>query len=187
MCSRCKQTLGIPDDSAEGWRIWKWCIRISPRPGQPSTTFSVQKWISARLLFLVENQGVRKFHVHADVDPSQTEPVPSILLWVFTPDLFYSSSIPTQDRQDPTRSMKVFYQYQTYAPPKPGEPESASIEQVSFVQELYDVLERGLKESQQLLPGSARKFQGWEVGLLERFDTGDVKPVKLETPEADLS
>lgn len=76
--------------------------------------------------------------------------------------------------------MKVFYQSQTYTPPQTGEPESASIEDVAFPKELFEALERTLKESQKLVPASARRFQGWEVGLLERFDLGDMKSLALE-------
>jgi hypothetical protein len=100
-------------------------------------------------------------------------PVPSLLVWVFTPDILFSSSIPTPGRLDPTRSVKVFYQRQTWQPLKPGEPESASIEDVEFPQNLYEELDEALSGSQRLLPPTARKFQGWDVGLLERFEVAE--------------
>jgi hypothetical protein len=131
---------------------------------------TVQKWISARLLYLIENTGLRKFHVHATTSPHSQEPIPSILVWVFTPDLLFSSSITTPGRLDPTRTMKVFYQKQTWQPLKPGEPESASIEDVEFPEDLYEELDKALELSQRLLPPTAKKFQGWDVGLLERFE-----------------
>lgn len=34
-------------------------------------------------------------------------------------------------------------------------------------------MEKTLEESQDVLPATARKFQGWDVGLLERFDVGE--------------
>jgi hypothetical protein len=70
--------------------------------------------------------------------------------------------------------MKVFYQKQTWQPLKPGEPESASIENVEFPEGLFEELRHVLEESQKVLPPTARKFQGWEVGLLQRFDVGDL-------------
>lgn len=70
--------------------------------------------------------------------------------------------------------MKVFYQPQTWSPLIPGEPESATIEDVEFPEELFEDLGRTLEESQGLLPATARVFQGWKVGLLERFGVGDV-------------
>jgi hypothetical protein len=85
----------------------------------------------------------------------------------------FSSSIPRPHRSDPTRAVKCFLKKQTWAPLKPGEPESASIEDVAFPAELYEELEKSLDESQDVLPATARKFQGWDVGLLERFDVGE--------------
>lgn len=70
--------------------------------------------------------------------------------------------------------MKVFYQSQTWSLPAPGEPESATTEDISFPQELYEHLKQALKSSQRLLPATARRFQGWEVGLLERFNPREV-------------
>lgn len=70
--------------------------------------------------------------------------------------------------------MKVFYQPQTWQPLKPGEPESASVEDVEFPEDLFLELRNALHESQKVLPPTARNFQGWEVGLLERFDGRDL-------------
>ena len=99
--------------------------------------------------------------------------MPSILVWVFTPDLLFSSSISRPHRTDPTRAIKCFFKKQTWALLQPGEPESATVEDVEFPKELYDELEKTLDESQDVLPATARKFQGWDVGLLERFDVGE--------------
>jgi hypothetical protein len=138
---------------------------------------------------LIENTGLRKFHIHptssaihtsasateipADENDEQSV-TPSLLVWVFTPDLLFSSSIQSPGRLDPTRSMKVFYQQKTWQPLKPGEPENASIEDVEFPEELFQELRNALDDSQKVLPPTARKFQGWEVGLLERFDASDL-------------
>jgi ubiquitin-protein ligase E3 D len=172
-CTNCQTTLGLVDAGSEGWRIWKWRIKIVSGSPAIIKTYGVQKWISARLLFLIENHVVRKFHIHPEVDSAQDTSVPSLLIWVFTPDMFYSSSILSKERQDPTRSMKIFYRRQTYAQPKPGEAESATIEEVVFPTDLYNELSSTLEQSQRILPASARKFQGWEVGLLERFNVDD--------------
>lgn len=64
VCGSCDAEVGIVDDRAEGWRIWKWSVAI-PFPRKVET-FSIQKWISAHFLALIENQGVRKFSVRPD-------------------------------------------------------------------------------------------------------------------------
>ena len=126
------------------------------------------------MLYLIENSGVRKFHIHPALHSSELQaPIPSLLVWVFTPDLLFSSSISTPGRLDPTRSTKVFYERQTWQPLKPGEAESASIEDVEIPGDLYEELDKALQESQRLLPPTARKFQGWDVGLLERFEVAE--------------
>lgn len=170
--------LGKQDASADGWRIWKWCLSISS--GQTASpwysTYSVEKWISARLLYLIDNVGVRKFHIHPPLSPptsTSASSIRSILVWVFTPDLMFSSSITRPHRSDPTRAIKCFFKKQTWAPLQPGEPESATIEDVEFPKELYDELEKSLDRSQDVLPATARRFQEWDVGLLERFDVGE--------------
>lgn len=181
LCKHCGQTLGKQDTSADGWRIWKWCLSISsgPCPSPSYSTFSVEKWISARLLYLVDNVGVRKFHIHPSPDPSiatastPTAWTPSILVWVFTPDLLFSSSIARPHRTDPTRALKCFFKKQAWAPLQPGQPESATVEDVEFPLELYEELQKSLFESQKIIPATARKFQGWDVGVLERFDVGE--------------
>jgi len=188
VCKQCNATLGTPDDASDGWRIWKWNvdIRSSSLPQTSSPMYSIQKWITARLLYLMENTGLRKFHIHPTTPTIHTASVPSassLLVWVFTPDLLFSSSLPSPGRLDPTRSMKVFYQPQTWQPLKPGEPESASVEDVEFPEELFLELRNALHESQKVLPPTARSFQGWEVGLLERFDGRDL--VRSEEHKAE--
>lgn len=173
--------LGTLDEQASGWRIWKWCISIpssssrDPQGPEPCfSSYSVQKWISARLLYLIENTGLRKFQAYSTSDITPSDPIPSILLWVFTPDLIFSSSLLSEDRRDPTRALKLFYQHQDYLPSNDGTQAISMVEEVEFPKELYEELTRSLKESQALLPVGARKFQGWEVGLLGRFDPAEI-------------
>jgi hypothetical protein len=187
VCKHCKHTLGVVDDAADGWRLWKWTIHIPTTASEPANTesksrskdedtsspekpghssYSTQKWISARLLYLIENTALRKFHIHPDIPASSTTPVPSLLVWVFTPDLYFSSSVVSPGRHDPTRAMKVFYKEQEWSPPKPGEPEMASVEEVAFPGELWDELRGALEGSEKLLPVNARVFRGWRGGRM---------------------
>jgi hypothetical protein len=200
VCGGCRATLGTQDEPSDGWRIWKWNldIRHSSSPQPHWHVYSTQKWISARLLYLIENTALRKFHIHPvpptttalirNKSAAHTAPLPSLLVWVFTLDLLFSSSIPSTGRRDPTRSMKVFYQKQTWKPLEPGEPESASIDDVELPEELFEELDRVLGDSQNVLPPTARKFKEWDVGLLHRFDIGDVAATHTDqAPEKDAS
>jgi len=165
----------MPDSASDSWRIWKWCVGVSHMLLSSPITYPIQKWLSARLLFLIDNQGLRKFHIHPNVELSPMESIPSLLIWVFTPDLFFSSSWLPEDRDAPARSMKIFYRYQAYALPTPGEPENVLVDEETFPSELFEELKKSLEESQKILPLNARMFQGWKVGLLERFDFGDIQ------------
>ena len=55
----------------------------------------------------------------------------------------------------------------------PGDVERADEEDVEVVRALYVALEEALERSGGWLPGQARTWKGWEVGLLERFDVGE--------------
>jgi hypothetical protein len=76
-------------------------------------------------------------------------------------------------RRDPTRAMKILW--------KPVDNASElldthhfSHEHLVFPPHVYDVLKQTLGKSQYLLPKAARKFQDWNIGLLERFSWEDV-------------
>lgn len=76
ICSSCKAIVGVTDPRAEGWRIWKWSIAATPK-GEPTAanarSYSIRKWIAAQLLYLIENQAVRKFTVMVDSDDVPSE------------------------------------------------------------------------------------------------------------------
>ncbi|KAH9878888.1 hypothetical protein J1614_002323 [Plenodomus biglobosus] len=195
-CRHCDHLLGHPDAATSGWRLEKWNLGIrSPiffAAGLP-VSYSAQKWISARFLSLIENTGIRKFNVHPPLPPSSTTtpssiktntdnppiyqqpPItPSINLWLFTPDLLFSSSLPSPARKDPTRAMKIFYKNTTHAPLQPGQPEPAGTEDVEFPPDLYEELDAALRLSGRVLPVTARRWGEWGVGVLERFDGAEV-------------
>lgn len=97
-------------------------------------------------------------------------------LWVFTPDLVFSSSVPStgeRPRHDPTRAMKVFWQYLSLESGRSDGSQNLSVEDLHFPAHVVEELKGCLEESQSLLPVQARKFQGWQVGLLARFDIKD--------------
>ncbi|OCL11743.1 hypothetical protein AOQ84DRAFT_286583, partial [Glonium stellatum] len=181
LCGSCNAEVGVEDDRAEGWRIWKWSVGLSSP--LKVEKYSMQKWISAHFLALIENQGVRKFSVRSDDNKESSLLVRFPLanrtsrscansckqIWIFTPDLSFSSSVARPGREDPTRAMKVFWQAVASSENSP-EQQSFSVEEVAFPAPVYRALEEALRGSAELLPASARKFQGWSVGLLERFE-----------------
>jgi hypothetical protein len=69
--------------------------------------------------------------------------------------------------------MKIFYK----SIPNPTEiidKNQFSHEELMFPQNIFEQLKESLEESALLLPSSARQFQEWNVGLLERFGEKDL-------------
>ncbi|KAE9976655.1 hypothetical protein BLS_001938 [Venturia inaequalis] len=173
---KCGNELGAADDSVSGLKIYKWGVQLRKDNLPSARSFSSQKWISSLLLSSSENTGVRRFVVEPSLPIYNMLP-PSILLWLFTPDLSFSSSYqscsdPTS-RKDPTRAIKSYHKPLSN-PSDFLNKNSTSHEHLLFPPGLYKSLVESLETSQLLLPAAARKFQDWNVGILERFDARDV-------------
>lgn len=94
---------------------------------------------------------------------------PPLLLWVFTEDLNFSSSIDADSRTDPTRAMKILWKSITNPSDAEAHRTQMAVEQVTLPANVYNAVATALRESAEILPESSRSFNGWNVGLLERF------------------
>lgn len=93
-------------------------------------------------------------------------------LWVFTPDLKFSSSVESDNRDDPTRAMKIFWQA-TSKGDEILQERSSSFEEIILLPELFQKLSMVLDANANMIPSSARRFQEWNVSLLARFPGDD--------------
>lgn len=84
-------------------------------------------------------------------------------LWVFNPDLIYSTSI---QQGGPKRAMKIFYQNVT-EPSGLVEKQFMVMDELRLPDYVLRSLHASLKESGYFMPTTARKLQEWDVGLLE--------------------
>ncbi|KZF23837.1 hypothetical protein L228DRAFT_267798 [Xylona heveae TC161] len=163
VCSCCNGIIGVVDERAEGWRLFKWALAVRKRPGEQKESHAIEGFIAAQMLALIDSQAVRKFVVHCK---GLAGPASALLCWVFTPDLRYSASTKAEG---PQRAMKVFFKTLQ-------NPENVLAEQNMSVEEIYLPLNaflavhEALESSNSLLPVSAQRFQDWCVGLLDRFD-----------------
>ncbi|KAF2835504.1 hypothetical protein M501DRAFT_998964 [Patellaria atrata CBS 101060] len=175
LCSSCNSVLGLFDTRAEGYKLYKWSLTIAfAKPRRQY--YSMQKWLSALFITLVESQGVRKFRVDSS-DRDDDAEKESLLIWIFTPSLLICSSVLSSKRTDPTRAMKIFWQTEGRKEAPTAllmDTQSMSVEELTLPALVVTQLRDTLRESAKLLPISARRFQGWDVGLLERF-RGDEK------------
>ena len=102
-------------------------------------------------------------------------------LWVFTLDLWYTSSHTSKTRNAvvrasiiPRRAIKVLWkstpdgQHNTTESGVPNE-------ELCIDSELVEKLHTALVQNQDLLPQSARKYRDWNVTLLHRFSREDAE------------
>lgn len=94
-------------------------------------------------------------------------------MWVFTPDLKISTSTPSSNQHGLKRAMKVFWQ--TITNPKEYlDKHDMSVEEITLPHDLHQALLSALDQSRAILPSSASTFQGWKVGIMERFSINEV-------------
>ena len=85
-------------------------------------------------------------------------------LWVFNPDLVYSTSI---QPRGPQRAMKIFYQ-NILEPSHQLEKNFMVMDEFRLSGQALQTLREDLKVSGSFLPLPARNYQNWNVGLLQR-------------------
>jgi ubiquitin-protein ligase E3 D len=77
----------------------------------------------------------------------------------------------TDQRTDPTRAMKILWKRIDNAEEAVAQRGQLSVETVYLPANVFEEIETGLGKSSVLLPASARSFNVWDVGLLERFSS----------------
>ncbi|PGH09669.1 hypothetical protein AJ79_05635 [Helicocarpus griseus UAMH5409] len=189
-CSRCDVTVGEEHPSLSGLRLYKANVSVLRNPASDTDpedglweTHPVDMIVGTQLLELVERVGARRFAVHSPeyegIDSRDSKS--GLLLWVFNPDLRYSSegSGASPDEKisiTSQRAMKIFYQevpdIQLMLNPPQGAPSPAALEDLGLPANIYDSMKRQLEESSHILPVSARQFREWRVGLFSRFEAG---------------
>ncbi|KAK5174447.1 uncharacterized protein LTR77_001527 [Saxophila tyrrhenica] len=169
-CTQCNSTIGHVESTTGGYRLRKLNLSVSSREHKSSVSYDKQKWLACLLLCAMDTKGVRKFIVHVGDK--------TMKLWLFTPDLTISSS--ASESPEPTRVVKVLWQ--ELDPSEQDIPErltaaSLAEDELRVLDEEAQTLHKLLDDSAQLLPEGARKFQDWNVGLLQRFTAADIKPL----------
>jgi ubiquitin-protein ligase E3 D len=116
-------------------------------------------FITAQLLHLIESNIGRKVVIHCNKPDG-------LLCWIFNPDIYYTSS-----KRGPTvhRAIKAFYK-KIDEPLKLLDDHQSTLEELALPEQEYKQLAEALQESAQILPLSARTFQDWQVGLLDRYE-----------------
>jgi hypothetical protein len=99
-------------------------------------------------------------------------------LWVFNPDLRYSNSSSGYS-VNAQQAMKVLYQttedVDSILNRDMGRPSPLSLEELELPSMIFQALSAALTHSNQMLPLSARQFNEWTVGLLDRYSRATSK------------
>jgi hypothetical protein len=109
----------------------------------------------------------------------------SLNLWVLTPSLKFSSNTPTKSTSrsasgstdslwpneagSGTLAMKVFWKKVTLETAE-NLAEGNGVEEILLPSEAICEIESCLRSTSLFLPPTARKFQNWDVGLLDRYE-----------------
>jgi len=165
-CFSCGVTIGTLDASSSSYKLFKLALSISSANNHKQS-FNATKWLSCHLLNSMDNQGLRKFVV----TPS-TGLQPSLLIWLFAPDLNVASSAAAHDT--PLRVTKILWK----VAPVQGQDtlldkQSMTEGEIEVPDFEFEALKTSLDQSAVLLPETARRFQDWDVALLERFVVSD--------------
>ena len=149
---------------------------VVPDQGQSPQGYDAAVFLTAQLLTLIESSVSRKVVIYGDNGDESLPARQGLLVWVFNPDIYYSSS-----KRGPTahRAMKVFYK----ALPNPDEfldANSNTHEELRIPEEDLVDFKDTLRESTEILPQAARTFQDWTVGLLDRWETNATGSSKMD-------
>ncbi|KAG0648175.1 Ubiquitin-conjugating enzyme E2C-binding [Hyphodiscus hymeniophilus] len=170
VCSGCKNYLGHVDYQAEGYRLYKWRLKSRNTSISEPTLSSL---ITAQLQSIMLAQcSSRLVLLPMNWQPSSPQtsssPVCFLSMWILSPTIRYSTT--AQDATAPGKlAMKIFWK-SISATEADNLLNGSSHEEVSLSTEAIIEIEKCLRDSASFLPPSGRKFQDWDVGLLERFD-----------------
>ncbi|KAL2814986.1 ubiquitin-conjugating enzyme E2-binding protein [Aspergillus granulosus] len=176
LCEGCDKLIGVEDTIAKGWRLFKTSLSAGflteeELPGVRWDNHSTDVVVAAQLLELIERESARRFIIHCGRRDG-------LLIWVFNPDMRYSSSSAEYSITS-QRAMKVFFQTTSNVDellhPELGKTSSLSLEELRLPPDTFTAFCHALEESNSRLPPSARTFQQeWRVGILHRHER--VKP-----------
>lgn len=182
-CSTCSKIIGSSDQ--ERIRLFKWSIRLQRDRNADWEAYPTQKFICAQLLESIRAQATHKFLAYSGDIKLAKEALlvrnPAFLfpfnftclqhdtfaqLWVFNPDLVYSSTCGADDGS-PKRAMKILYR-EVADPAEFLEKNFAGVDEIELPDQVLQSLRGDLESSGRILPPSARRLQEWEIGLLNR-------------------
>jgi HECT-like Ubiquitin-conjugating enzyme (E2)-binding len=153
------------DHASGGRKLQKWSLALET--GSGTQAFAVEKWFSLQLLQAVDADGVYKFLVDMD-GKRDSENV--LLLWVFNLDWTISGTI-----LEPRRVIKLLWRKGASDLVIQNHRKQAGVETLVLEPSTFENIQSTLLGSKTILPPSMTQFNGWNVGVLSRFDRSDLE------------
>jgi hypothetical protein len=165
-CATCNAAVGSSQGDEGNFRLFKSRLALKTSQDQEAQEFPPSVFICSQLLSLIESSVTRKIVLHCETQGDIENGHAGLLLWIFNPDIYYSSS-----SRGPTvhRAMKVFYQ-PLLEIGKFLDEHSNTHEELTVPPEDLEDFRKTLSDSTAILPQSARSFQDWGVGLIDRWE-----------------
>jgi hypothetical protein len=165
-CITCHTILGSSQDGESNLRLYKSRLAVSFGKDGEKEIYPSAIFLCGQLLSLMESSISRRVVLHAEAQEVGTTKHEGLLLWIFNPDIYYSSS-----KRGPTahRAMKVFYKTLDEID-KFLEQNGNTHEELMVPPEDLTEFAETLRDSTEILPQSARTFQDWTVGLVDRWE-----------------
>lgn len=163
--------MGQVHASSGGYKLRKAHLSLSRESDSPFVSYDAEEWLSCHLLSSIDSQGVRKFTITNTTPDSN-----ALKVWIFSPDINVSSS--AAGKPEPIQAIKILWVESVASPQDVGHlnRQALSEGELELPAGEMDILRNALLQSAQLLPDSARKFQAWNVALLQRFKGDEVEP-----------
>ena len=185
--------IGHVDESARGYRLYKWRLKspldkvsyVSGASDVPSTSSIITAQLQSIMLaqccsklILIPTGWRSSTNSDASTRLNEISEFKFLHFWVLNPTIRYTTNA-TLPRDYPHTSskfcpeskvaMKIFWK------PVSGSiaeklMDTEGVEELILPQETIVEIERDLVESASLLPRTNRKFQDWDVGLMDRWE-----------------
>ncbi|KAF7898906.1 uncharacterized protein EAF01_008119 [Botrytis porri] len=186
-CEICLATIGTSDPQNEGIRLFKWSLRMGTFEGSPLSNLSdkflepsMSRIISAQFLAIMNSSCVSRVNILPWKNPSDAGLVEwgGLSIWIFNPSIRYTTSYFYHRRymrisETPGKpgilAMKVLSK--SFSVAKYSSTHDESVEELELPGEVIHELRHFLELSAvRYLPPSARKFQEWNVSILDRHE-----------------
>ncbi|KAH8820425.1 ubiquitin-conjugating enzyme E2-binding protein [Xylogone sp. PMI_703] len=176
LCSNCNNYVGRVDHRAEGFRLYKWTLKINSesetQPAYPPQ-LSIELVIAGHLISTMDAQCCSQFlfipSEWHNYTPNTVEDSTILRIWIMNPSLRFASS--RSKSQDAVLAMKVFYKsIPANNAVKLLEDGRERLEEVRLPRKAIRDIQHYITGTTEFLPPSARRFQDWNVGSWRRYE-----------------